>query len=251
MARKSKAAPTSVEDESPATPDETLGDLLAPTRQRRRTSTPIRRSFLQDTEGEGVEAPLRWFVKERRGLALDLLMLLHCTASAEPWDVEMPAMAWARALDMPLTSGSETTVSKNWSWLEDKGLIHSERSHRFRRVFMLMEDGSGDEYSRPDGRKRGFFGLPFVYFKGRWHKELSLTGKSVLFIALAQPPTFNLITERAAGWYGVSADSLQRGLDELRDLGLLKTWQVARKTSRARYGITRVNHYHLNPPFGS
>jgi hypothetical protein len=251
MASRPKTSEKLPENEAPATPDETLADLLSPTRQRRRASTPIRRGFLQDTEGAGVEAPLQWFVTERRGRALDLLMLLHCTASAAPWDVAMPAMAWARALDMPETVGSETTVSKNWSWLESKRLIRSERSNRVRRVYMLLDDGSGEEYERPDGSKRGFFGLPFVYFTDRWHRELSLPGKAALLIALAQPATFTLVTERAAGWYGVSADTLQRGLDELRDLGLLKTWQVARKTSRARFGVTMVNHHHLNPPFGS
>jgi hypothetical protein len=251
MAGRTKTPKMPPVDETPATADETLADLLSPVRQRRRISTPIRRGFLQDTEGEGVEAPLQWFVTERRERALDLLMLLHCTASAEPWDVAMPAMAWARALDMPETIGSETTISKNWSWLESKRLIRSERSNRVRRVYMMLENGSGDDYLRPDGRNRGFFGLPFVYFTGRWHREISLPGKAVLLIALAQPATFTLVTERAAGWYGISADTLQRGLDELRDLGLLKTWQVARKASRARFGVTMVNHHHLNAPFGN
>lgn len=87
--------------------------------------------------------------------------------------------------------------------LESKRLIRSERSNRVRRVYMLLDDGSGEEYERPDGSKRGFFGLPFVYFTDRWHRELSLPGKAALLIALAQPATFTLVTERAAGWYGV------------------------------------------------
>lgn len=233
--------------EGASTPDETLEDLLGAGRQRRRKVTPIRRSFLQDPTGEGGEAPLCWFVGERRPQALDQLMLLHCTASAEPWDVAMPAMAWARALDMRQTPASETTVSKNWSWLEGKKLVHSERHHRMRKVYMSKEDGSGDAYSRPRGEPRGFFGFPLAYFTGRWHKELSLAGKAVLLIALAQKPTFTLVTERAAGWYGVSADTLQRGLQDLRDHGLLETWAVAHKTPRARLGLTTINHHRLTP----
>lgn len=237
-------------EETASTAEETLNDLLNPTRQRRRLTTPIRRSFLQDPEGGGAEAPLRWFVRERRELALDLLLLLHCTASAEPWDVEMPAMAWARALDMRQTVGSETTVSKNWSWLESHDLIRSERHNRMRKVFMLKEDGSGTGYARPKGERRGFFGFPLLYFTQRWHENLSLAGKAVLLIALSQKPGFTLVTERASEWYGVSADTLQRGLQDLRDHGLLTTWLVARKAPRARLGVTSVNHHRLNPPFG-
>ncbi|HWM64466.1 MAG TPA: hypothetical protein VNP96_10830 [Solirubrobacterales bacterium] len=237
--------------EGPSTPDETLDDLLNPGRQRRRRTTPIRRSFLQDPQGDGAEAPLRWFVHDRRELALDLFLLLNCTASAVPWDVEMPSMAWARALDMRQTVGSETTVSKNWTWLEERKLIRSERHHRVRKVFMLTEDGSGREYVRPEkGELRGFFGFPFVYFTERWHKELSLPGKAVLLIALSQRSTFTLVTERAAAWYGVSADTLERGLDDLRNHGLLATWLVTRKAPRARLGFTSVGHHRLNPPFG-
>lgn len=237
--------------EGAATPDETLHDLLNPVRQRRRRTTPIRRSFLQDPSGEGAEAPLRWFVRDRRELALDLLLLLHCTASAHPWDVEMAAMAWARALDMRQTVGSETTVSKNWTWLEEKRLIRSERHRRLRKIYLLTEDGSGSDYSRPKkGELRGFFRFPFVYFTDRWHEELSLPAKAVLLIALSQKSTFTLVTERASAWYGVSADTLQRGLQELRDVGLLTTWLVARKTPRARLGFTSTSHHRLNPPFG-
>lgn len=251
MADQEKKDGKSGNGEEGSTPEETLYDLLNPTRQRRRRTTPIRRSFLQDPQGEGEQAPLRWFVRDRRELALDLFLLLNCTASAEPWDVEMPALAWARALDMRLTMGSETTVSKNWTWLEEHKLIRSERHHRVRKVFMLTEDGSGREYARPKkGEPRGFFGFPFVYFNDRWHKELSLPGKAVLLIALSKKSTFTLVTEREAEWYGVSADTLQRGLDDLRDHGLLTTWLVTRKAPRARLGFTSVGHHRLNPPFG-
>lgn len=251
MAKREKIDESTEIEEGAATAEETLHDLLNPVRQRRRRTTPIRRSFLQDPSGEGGEAPLRWFVRDRRELALDLFLLLNCTASAPPWDVEMAAMAWARALDMRQTVGSETTVSKNWSWLEEKQLIRSERQHRLRKIYMLTEDGSGHEYARPKkGEPRGFFRFPFIYFTDRWHQQLSLPAKAVLLIALSQKSTFTLVTERAAGWYGVSADTLQRGIDELRDLGLLTTWLVSRKAPRARLGFTSTSHHRLNPPFG-
>ena len=233
-------------DATQATSQDTLDDLLGRTR---RSSVPIRRSFLQDTGAGRDPGPLSAFVAGRRGLGLDLWLLLHAGAAGAPWDVRAPAMVWARMLDLPQTVASETTISRNWNWLEDQQLVRSERDRRLRRVFLLREDGSGRPFERATGRERGFFRLPYVYFRQRWHSELKLAGKATLLICLAQKPTFNLRTEHAAGWYGISADTLQRGLDELRDLGLLQVWTRAKKAPRARYGTTLENFYRLQGPF--
>lgn len=232
--------------EDAATPDETLADLLDATR---RGHVPIRRSFLQVPGVARRPGPLSWFVPVRRDLALVLWLLLHAGAAAEPWDVRRPAMVWARMLDMPLTPASETSVSRNFTWLEQHKLVRSEREKRVRKVFLLAEDGSGDAFERPTGAGRGYFKLPYSFFTERWHRELSLAGKATLLVCLAQAPTFTLPKERAAEWYGISADTFQRGLDELRNLGLLKVWTRAKKAPRARYGVTLENHYALKGPF--
>ena len=227
-----------------ATADETLADLLD---RSGRTSVPIRRLFLQLPDKQ--PGPLARFVVGRRPLALDLWLLLHAGASREDWDVRQPAMSWARMLDMPQTIASETTISRNWSWLEQQKLIRTERDHRVRKVFLLMEDGSGREFERATGKDRGFFKLPYAYFSERIHQDLKLAGKATLLICLAQKPTFTLPTERASAWYGVSPDTLQRGLDELRERELVKVWTRTKKAPRARYGYTTENHYALQGPF--
>lgn len=232
--------------EDAATPEETLSDLLDRSRRR---NVPIRRSFLQVPGPPKQPGPLAAFVEGRRPIALDLWLLLHAGAAAYPWDVRQPAMSWARMLKMPQTISSETTIGRNWTWLEERQLVRTVRDRRVRKVFLLMEDGSGQAFERATGKARGFFKLPYEYFTQRWHLELKLAGKATLLICLAQAPTFTLPTEHAAGWYGVSADTLQRGLDELRDLGLLKVWSRAKKAPRTRYGFTLENHYALQGPF--
>jgi hypothetical protein len=152
-------------------------------------------------------------------------------------------------LSMPQTVSSETTISRNWTWLEEHALVRTERDRRVRKVFLLMEDGSGKPFERATGKGRGFFKVPYDYFTEKWHLELSLAGKATLLVCVAQAPTFTLPTEHAATWYGVSADTLQRGLDELRDLGLLKVWSRAKKAPRTRYGFTMQNHYALQGSF--
>jgi hypothetical protein len=229
-----------------ATPEETLLDLLDRSRRR---NVPIRRSFLQLPGPPKQPGPLAAIVKGRRPIALDLWLLLHAGAAAAPWDVRQPAMSWARMLTMPPTVSAETTIGRNWTWLEQHGLIRTERDRRVRKVFLLMEDGSGQAFERATGQARGFFKLPYEYFTQRRHLQLNLAGKATLLICLAQAPTFTLPTEHAAGWYGVSADTLQRGLDELGDLGLLKVWSRAKKAPRTRYGFTLENHYALQGSF--
>jgi hypothetical protein len=232
-----------------ASAQETLDDLLRFSRQNRKTA-PLRRAFLQVPGGKDTPGPMHLFVAGRRSLALDLYLLLHCGAAAPPWDVTLPAMAWARALDRARTVASETTISKNWTWLERQNLVRSERAKRLRRVYLLREDGTGEDYVRPAaGEGHGYFNFPFTYFTQRWHLKLSLRAKATLLISLAQQPPFELRTEHATAWYGLSPDSMQRGLDELREFGLLTTTVDYRPAPRARLGFTQVHMHALRGDF--
>ncbi|MFP5363220.1 MAG: hypothetical protein ACLGI5_10890 [Thermoleophilia bacterium] len=232
-----------------ATAQDTLEDLLNPQRHRR-SSTPLRRDFLQHAKKKNTPGPLVKFVEQRRGLALDLFLLLHCAASGGEFDVELPAMAWARALDLSQTVSSETTISKNWTWLEKQQLIRSEKHNRLRRAYLMREDGLGAEYTKPKkGEGHGFFYLPYDFFLQRWHKKLSLRARATLLICMAQNEVFELRTEHATRWYGLSPDSMQRGMVELRDARLLRSWLDYRPAPRARLGFTQVNLNRLLPPF--
>ena len=225
-----------------ATPSSTREDLLG---GQHRPGAPIRSSFVQERGGARAPGPLHHFVRERRLLALQLYLLLHCVARAEPWDARLAAMAWARALDKT-SAGAEATISRNWAWLEDRQLVRSERDKRLRRVYLLKEDGSGDEYTRPKGN---FFSLPLAFFRDEWHQRLSLAGTAVLLIALDREPAFQLRKEHASGWFAISADTLQRGLDELRDHDLLSIRPRRFAAPRTRQGWTMANEYRLLGPF--
>lgn len=181
----------------------------------------------------------------RRPLALLLYLLAHCIARADPWDATLPAMVWARALDREGPS-AESSVSRNFGWLEEQRLIRSERYKRMRRVFLLREDGSGDPYVRPKGN---YFTVPLAFFLEDWHAELSLPAVAVLLIGRDLAPPFELRKEHAARWYGISADTLQRGLDELRDASLLSVTPRRTAAPRVRQGWTMVNQYRLLAPF--
>jgi hypothetical protein len=58
-------------------------------------------------------------------------------------------------------------------------------------------------------------------------------------------PWFQLRTASQSAWYGISAATLQRGLDELREAELLLVHPRQVRDSKARYGRTQVNDYLL------
>ena len=239
---ESAIAPTP--DEEPATPAQTRADLLG---GQDRRGAPIWAAFLQERGGRRRAGPLSHFVRERRLFALQLYLLLHCLARAKPWDAYLPAAAWARALDRT-GPGAEGTVSRSWQWLRENRLVRAERERRLLRVFLLKEDGSGKRFSRGSD----YFTLPLAYFRDEWYAKLDLPATAVLLIALNLSRSrtwFELRTERAAEWFGISADTLQRGLDELREKKLLEVHARRVRDARARYGVTTVNEYRLLPPF--
>ena len=227
-------------DEEPATPESTREDLLG---GQTRRGAPIRSTFLQERGGKRAPGPLCRFVVERRLFALQLYLLLHCLPLSDPWDATLPAATWARALDKT-NKGAEGTVSRSWAWLKDEKLVKLERRNRMVQAFLLAEDASGDDYTR----SRDFFYFPLAFFREGWHKTLSLPATSVLLIALYKSRSqawFQLRTEQQSAWYGISPDTLQRGLDELREVELLRLHSRKVRDSRARFGTTMVNEYLL------
>jgi hypothetical protein len=218
-----------------------------------RDSVPIRRSFVQAPGRGGGAGPLAAFVSQRRARALDLYLLLHAVASAPPYDARFPAAVWARALGVAEQSAADSFVSKSWHWLEDRKLIASRRRGRLREVTLLQEDGSGLPYRHPGehgAEARGhYFKLPHSYWAGNFPHRMSLPGKAVLLIALSLRDDFVLPTERGARWYGLSRDTVRKGLRELRLLGLLDMRELARPAPLTALGYTQERHYSLRAPF--
>jgi hypothetical protein len=235
------SSPIVVPDSAIATPEETRADLLG---RQERTTAPIRSAFIQKHGDDRAVGPLHLFVRERKDYALKLYLLLHCVAMGPPWDGTLPAGAWARMLDRT-SETSATGISRQWRWLKERKLVRTTQQQRRLKVFLKMEDASDKAYKRPDAY---FFGFPLVYFLNGWHKELSLRGTVALLIALDKSfpvPTFQLRTEHAPRFFGVSADTMQRGLDELQSKGLLSVGQRPMKAPRAPRGFTMVNEYML------
>lgn len=223
----------------------------------RRGFVPLRVAFLHPPMAGGGSGPLSRFVKTRREVALDLFLLAHALAVPEP-RVTLSSRDWAAGIGLraqPVSSAA--IVSRSWSWLEAEQLVQTERSGRLRQVELLVEDASGDPYRHPFERQEPYFKIPHSYWNDGWSERLDLAAKTALLICLSLQPKrfdFALPAEKGGAWYGISADTVARGLRTLRRERLLKATILKRDTDRSDVGWTVDYRYRVAPslePFDS
>lgn len=228
----------------------------------RSRSFPLRRTFLQqNTEtGDPIPGPFASLVSTRDLRGMRLYLLLLTKASKEPWDSSMYAAVWARALgiDLPTSKTATSAVSKTWLRLERHKLI--TRSHRNRLVVvtLLREDGSGMAYTHPANDSSGgtYLRIPTALWLAgpdatiRWYQVLGLPELAVLLIARSLGDDFRLPYEDAPKWYGISADTVARGVDRLINKNLIKVDKTYKKAPLSPLGYTVEHRYTLCDPFG-
>lgn len=237
-----------------ATTHDTVDAIAASTRRK---AFPIRRAFIQQKDGrKSVPGPLATFVSAGDRTATLLYFLALTKASKAPWDVSLHSAVWARALGLRNPTGLTASgrVSKAWTRLVDRQLIARSRQNRLAKYTLLREDGSGDPYTRPSD---GLFTVPHELWtdgpsgsSDRWYEVLSLPELAFLVIALSNLDFFPLPAERGPDYYGISADTLQRGYRGLRDKDLLAIRKHRIKAPLRPEGFTFENRYTLRPPFG-
>lgn len=234
-----------------ATSQETIDALLQ--RAKRKKDVPIRRAFVQGGERSSPRpGPLADFVRHHDGHGLELYLLILAVASAAPWNVDESATLWARVLDLGDPDGAASAVSKIWQRLDRRGLIARTRVKRRASITKLREDGSGGSYEHPGKVREIYFKLPLAYWTApeAWYRKLHLPEMAMLLIALSLKDGFVLPYEKAKAWYGISADTAERGMQGLLKHGLLSVRKAAKKAPLAPEGYTVERHYTLQPPFG-
>ncbi len=159
------------------------------------------------------------------------------------------ASVWARALGLSNSPSSRSAVSKALRRLEDLALITRVRAGNRTKVVLCREDGSGEVYVHPSQVRERYLKVSYDYWRKGWHHRLSLRGKVVLLIGLSLNEGFILPQERGPDWYGISADTVQRGLHELIEHELLGVESIRKKAPLAPEGFTLERHYTLHAPF--
>ncbi|MFC9429516.1 hypothetical protein [Streptomyces sp. NPDC056987] len=256
------------QDESAVTPDtessmsqdRTIEMILIRSKRKNRT-VPIRRAFVQLGDAPDTRpGPLRSLVASRQERALDLYLLVAAITGANDHSVTEWSTTWARTIGISDEKTGASAVSRSWKALKDLGLITTARgSQRRTTVTKRMEDGNGP-YAPPENAGEKYLQLPFEYWEEGLHTKLSLPGKAMLLIALAQRKNkFTLVQARISEWYGLAQKTVATGIDDLVENGVLEpagfeyfdTLAVrSGRGSRPVYRLVRPFHQRGLPPTG-
>lgn len=248
-----RAMNTERSNNDPATTHDTV-DAIANSTQR--GAFPLRRTFIQQKQGrDSLPGPLAAFVAAGDRTALLLYFLALTKASQPPWDVSLHSAVWARAVGLrdPISATARGRISKTWTRLVDRRLVTRARRNRLAAFTLLCEDGSGVEYSRPN---TSYINVPHELWtagpspSSRWFETLTLPELTFLIIGLSNLDQFPLPIERGPDYYGISADTLQRGSSGLRRRELLSVQRRLITAPLAPQGVSWENRYTLRPPFG-
>lgn len=242
-----------IEDEGELDPQHARAELLD---AAKRGYLPLRKEFVQRPKGvtdlRGRPVPrastLYDLVNSRNQVALDFYLLLHALQPIlEGTPLSLATWAHIMSVKKPVTA---TAVTRAISTLQNLSLVVREDDSRKPVIRLLREDGSGDEYVRPGTTEEagpGYFTVPHAYWKSGLAEELTLPGKAMFLIALAetQTPTkrsFTLAVERVPEWYGVSERTAERGYRELITKAQVMQFRV-RKVADKRHPAKRREEY--------
>lgn len=243
-----------------STSAETREELL---RLSGRGYTKVRHVLCQRGDGAGssVASVLGPMVTERKRRSLQLYLML---LTVWPWlknqGKPLPAGVWARALETKTgRRWTPTNVSEAWADLRARGLVETRRLSRGVVVAPRREDGRA-EYKEPGEKKADhdetYFTLPPSFWTSEWFEDLSLPGLAMLLIIASRTSHQDksetwLTNEDAAEWYGFSPRSVEGGLTELADKGLLTERIEWVKAPLSAIGSTKRHWYSLNADFST
>lgn len=203
-------------------------ELLLKRSKRANRTVPIRRTFLQEKEASGtVHGVLRSLVANRQERALDLYLLVAAVTSGGDYSVTDWSATWARTIGVFDEKTGASAVSRAWKPLKELGLIATARGKgRRTTVTKLLEDGTGSDYA-PPVTGEAYLQLPFEYWDRGLYLTLSLPGKAMYLIALAQrrprkERNFPLVHARISQWYGLAERTVANGIKDLIDNGVLE-----------------------------
>lgn len=241
-----------IEDDPDPGPGGARKSLLA---AAKRGYVPLRKTFVQRPQGSEPDARrpsprasvLYDLVHGRHQRPLDLLLLLHALQPILE-GTPLPLATWAHILSVK-SPVDATAVTRAIDTLQRMRLVVREDDTRAPVLRLLREDSSLEPWHKPgaqDEEGPGYFVLPHAYWDAGLAENLTLPGKAMLLIVLAETqnptkPAFSMAVDKAQGWYGISERTAERGYRELDGTGLLLT--KIQRISDARHPAGRREKY--------
>ncbi|MEV5605691.1 hypothetical protein AB0L33_30060 [Streptomyces sp. NPDC052299] len=211
-----------------------------------RSNVPLRKVFVQAPKGAASRhGPLKDFVTGRdlRGLKAYLMIVAACSNGVSGWSTRHDSAVWARLMDIQATATDQSARTGAWRALrrlEVRNLIKCSRAGAMITVTLLREDGSGRAYDRPDGKTEEdrFLQIPTTFWTKGYDESLDLPALALLLVIAREKAWSAFPAEKAPEWYGWSADTHERGLKKLLDLGLVERIKVFKKAPLTPAGVT-------------
>jgi hypothetical protein len=224
-----------------------LAELLASSHH---AALPLRESFLQVRGTPPEPGPFSEFVRGRHHHALDVYLLVLAATAQPPHQLHVNLDFWAVLLRRPDQSlrNSRLAVYRSFDILNELNLLWPESHLGALRYQLLNEGGRGDRYLHPAKTGDRYFTLPHAYWIRGLDRKLDLPGKAVLLLARSLRRYFTLPLANATPWYGISADTLRRGMDELVKARLVRYQKTDVPTPKAPRGSAVRRTYTLIGP---
>lgn len=231
-----------------ATARDTRTELL---KRAIRANVPLRKTFVQKPKGAvSRHGPLKEFVTGRdlRGLKAYLLIVAACSNGDNGWSTTHDSAVWARMMDIDQTATEQSARTGAWRTLrrlEERKLIKCHRKGTMITATLLREDGSGQPYDRPrgDGEDNLFLQIPASFWTKGYDEQLDLPALALLLVVAREKNWSAFPAEKAPDWYGWSADTHERGLKKLLDLGLVERDKRFKKAPLSPTGVTETYVY--------
>lgn len=231
--------------------DRRLANLNEVFWQSHRAAVPIREAFLQIRGVEPEPGPLSELVRNRHHHALDVYLLILAATASPPHRLHVNPDFWALLARRPSQSlrNARLALYRSLEILDSLDLVRQETRLGMPTLRLLDESGSGELYVHPATRHERYLTLPHAYWEHELDRTLDLPGKAVLLLARSLRPTgFTLPLARSMEWYGISSDTLRRGMDELVRAKRVRYGKADVPSPRAPRGTTVRRTYILTRP---
>jgi hypothetical protein len=224
-----------------------------------RPAVPVRSTFVQAPPGtEDRTGPLKEFARigDKRGLRAYLMVVASCSnINEDGWTTTLDSMVWARLFDAHVGVTPQSARTGAWRTLlrlQERKLLTCTRKRGSSNisVTLLREDGSGEPYVRPDGIavEDRFFSIPNAFWTEGFAEKLDTPGLVMLLTVAHGKAWSSYPAKRVKDWYGWSEDTTERGLQQARDLGLVKRRETYEKKPLAPVPIVLIYQYRVAGP---
>ncbi|MFE4915516.1 hypothetical protein ACFRCX_28850 [Streptomyces sp. NPDC056652] len=220
-----------------------------------RANVPLRKTFVQAPRGSATRhGPLSEFVTGRdlRALKAYLMIVAACSSGTDGWSTRHDSAVWARLMDIHETATDQSARTGAWralQRLQKRKLITCTRAGVLITVTLLREDASGDAYYRPrgDSEEDLYLQIPATFWTKRYDEQVDLPALALLLVVLREKNWSRFPSDKAPDWYGWSADTHERGLKKLLDLGLVERREYYTKAPLTPSGYTMTYQYQRAP----